>query len=172
MRAGDPLDRQELTSIISRKMRLIRNEFNLTQDKMADLIGLSKKTLVQIEKDRMPASWTVVLAVCALFRESDVLKMTIGDDPVETVEAISFENMLVPKEVTGGGLVFWKAVRKEGKFTLQKHVLTGYYRIIDGHHKRWVSSFDKTLVNQVFETLLKEGTDDEEDIDKSAVPIL
>lgn len=150
-------------------MRLIRNEYNLNQDKMADLIGLSKKTLVQIEKARVVASWTVVLAVCTLFHESDVLRMTVGDDPVDTVLAIAFEHVPTPKEVTGGGLVFWKTVRKEGKFIMQRHVFTGYYRIIDGHHKRWASAFDKQMMMHMFDTLIKEGSDIEEDIDEDTV---
>jgi DNA-binding XRE family transcriptional regulator len=163
------LDRKTFVSMVSGKMRLIRNEYNLNQANMAELIGLSKKTLVQIEKERGLASWTVVLAICALFRESDVLKMIIGDDPLDAALAIAFKDVPTPKEVTGGGLVFWKTVRKEGKFIMQRHVFTGYYRIIDGHFKRWASAFDKTMITHVFENLIKEGYDIEEDIDEVAL---
>ncbi len=49
------MNREEIIMLVSDKLRLIRTEAGYTQDKMAEIIGVSKKTLVQIEKGRVLA---------------------------------------------------------------------------------------------------------------------
>ena len=155
--------KEQLIEIVSSKMRLLRSEYNFSQEKMAEILGLSKKTLVQIEKERTMASWTVVMAVCGLFRESEIIKMTIGEDALEIIEAITFENLNVPKNTTGGGRMFWKTLEGKRQFRIQKHLLTGHYRVIDGNDKRWISSFDKEYIYKEFEQLIIRGEDNEEE---------
>jgi DNA-binding XRE family transcriptional regulator len=48
---------------------------------MAEIQGISKKTLVQIEKGRQEAGWSQVVAVWALFQESQILQHVLGGDP-------------------------------------------------------------------------------------------
>ena len=57
------MDKQEVIDLLSSKMKLIRVEKGYTQDKMAEVLGISKKTLVQIEKERTQANWTQVVAL-------------------------------------------------------------------------------------------------------------
>ena len=45
------MDRQSFTDLIQTKFKMVRIEAGYTQDTMAQTIGLSKKTLVQIEKN-------------------------------------------------------------------------------------------------------------------------
>ena len=92
------MEKQTLIRVVSEKMRLLRNEYHFSQEKMAETIGVSKKTLIQIEKERTLASWSTIISVCALFRKSEILQMTLGDDPLPIIEAISFEKMLLPKK--------------------------------------------------------------------------
>jgi len=40
---GVRMNREQLITLISEKLKLIRTEKNLTQDQMSDLLGLSKK---------------------------------------------------------------------------------------------------------------------------------
>ncbi|WP_242846784.1 helix-turn-helix transcriptional regulator [Clostridium homopropionicum] len=159
------LTQEELNSIVSKKLRLIRSEYNFSQDKMAEILGISKKTLIQIEKDRTEASWTLVVAVCGLFRESEVLKMVLGEEPIEMVEAMIFDNIDSPKNLTGGGKVLWKDILSEGKFKIQKNIISSHYRIIDGHNRRWYSSFDKEYIFEKFNNLLERGRDNEEEVE-------
>lgn len=44
------MDRQNFTELIQSKFKMVRIEAGYTQDTMAQTVGLSKKTLVQIEK--------------------------------------------------------------------------------------------------------------------------
>ncbi|EYQ12166.1 hypothetical protein W248_01309 [Staphylococcus aureus DAR1883] len=67
------MDRQSFTDLIQTKFKMVRIEAGYTQDTMAQTIGLSKKTLVQIEKERVLPNWTTCISICALFRDSEVL---------------------------------------------------------------------------------------------------
>ncbi len=156
------MDKHKLVALVSDKLRLLRNEYHLSQDKMSEAIGISKKTLVQIEKERMQASWATAVCVCALFRKSEVLQMTLGDDPVHVVDAVAFQDMMLPQKMTGGGKMFWKTVEQHGKFKIQKNILSHHYRLIDGNGFRWLSSFDKHQVDEHLEVLRRRDDDEEE----------
>lgn len=137
------MDQSEVISLISTKLKLIRTEYDYTQDRMAEILGISKKTLVQIEKGRTNAAWTVCAATCALFRESDVLSSILGADPLEVLETIAHERIDSPKDKTLGGKVWWKELKNEGSFRLQQNVISQHYRILDELDFRWYSSFEK-----------------------------
>ena len=47
------MDKQTFTTIIKTKFKMVRIEAGYTQDTMANTVGLSKKTLVKIEKERV-----------------------------------------------------------------------------------------------------------------------
>ncbi|WP_453994150.1 helix-turn-helix transcriptional regulator [Bacillus nitroreducens] len=137
------MDKEQIIRMISEKMKLIRNEKGYTQDKMAEILGISKKTLVQIEKGRIQASWTTVVAVCALFRDSQIIQTALGGDPLDIIEIIGRNGIDRAKERTMGGKVWWKDLQRKGKFRLQQNVISQHYRILDEANFRWYSSFDK-----------------------------
>ncbi|WP_214878329.1 helix-turn-helix domain-containing protein [Exiguobacterium sp. ERU653] len=143
------MQKSEFIEQVSRKMKLIRIESQNSQEEMANLLGISKKTLIQIEKERNEASWSTVVTLCALFNESEVLIHLIGDDPVEFVKLIATANTYEPKEKTLGGRVFWHEIEEGPHFTLQQNIISGHYRIIDLNHVRWYSTFDAEDAEQV-----------------------
>lgn len=143
------MQKSEFIKQVSRKMKLIRIEFQHSQDEMASLLGISKKTLIQIEKERNEASWSTVVTLCALFNESEILIHLIGDEPVEFVKLIATANTYEPKEKTLGGRVFWHAIEEGPYFTLQQNIVSGHYRIIDLDYVRWYSTFDAEDAEQV-----------------------
>ena len=140
---------------VSDKIRLIRLERNYSQDRMAEVIGISKKTLVQIEKGRTEAGWTTTVAVCGLFGDSEILQSVLGDVPLEVVEIIAHNGVSSPKDTTLGGRVWWKEIQKEGSFRLQQNMISQHYRILDDQDYRWFSSFDKSEAVKRFEKLTK-----------------
>jgi DNA-binding XRE family transcriptional regulator len=142
-REVDCMDKDQLIYLLSNKMKLIRIEKGYTQDKMAEVLGISKKTLVQIEKGRTYASWTQIVALCALFRDSEIIESVLGDRPLEILETIAHEEIDVPKSKTLGGRVWWTEIKKMGAFRLQQNVISKHYRILDEQNYRWYSSFDK-----------------------------
>ncbi|RFU62058.1 helix-turn-helix transcriptional regulator [Peribacillus glennii] len=149
--------KEEVIEIISEKIKLIRVEMGYTQDKLAEAIGVSKKTLVQIEKGRVAAGWTVTIAVCALFRESSVIQSAFGGDPLDVVETIARERMDYRKEKTLGGKVWWKELSRRSGYILQQNIVSQHYRILDDENFRIYSSLAKEEAEARFAELVKDS---------------
>ncbi|MFT8320726.1 MAG: helix-turn-helix domain-containing protein [Bacillus sp. (in: firmicutes)] len=149
------MTREEIIFNVSEKMRLIRTEAGYTQDKMAEVIGLSKKTLVQIEKGRLNAGWSTVVAVCALFRETETVRFLFGNEPLEVLETVARDGMDYRKEKTLGGKVWWREIERGSGFIFQQNIISQHYRIIDEDHFRIFSSFDEQESTERFHELTK-----------------
>lgn len=145
------MNREQLITLVSEKLKLIRTEKAFTQDQMSDLLGLSKKTLVQIEKGRILAGWTTTVTVCTLCRDSTILQHELGGDPLEVVDLIANNGTLRPKEKTMGGYIWWKNIQEYGGFRLQQNVISQHYRILDSNNFRLISTFDEQIAKQAWE---------------------
>ncbi len=137
------MTKDDIIQILSKKIKLVRTESNYSQDLMSEVLGISKKTLVQIEKGRILAGWTVIVALCALFRESEIVQSTLGGDPLDILQVLAHQSYDTPKEQTLGGKIWWTEEERLGSFILQNNVVSGHYRIIDNEKRRWFSSFEK-----------------------------
>ncbi|WP_223700401.1 helix-turn-helix transcriptional regulator [Sutcliffiella deserti] len=140
----------EIIEVISSKLKLIRIEEGYTQDKMAEILGVSKKTLVQIEKGRTNGSWTLIVAACALFRENSTMISILGKDPLEVIETVAHERIDKSKEKTLGGKIWWKEISETSGYRLQQNVISQHYRILDKKDYRWFSTFSKEEAEQRF----------------------
>lgn len=80
-KGGSFTDREKLISACDGSLRLLRAEAGLTQDGMAQELGISKKTLVGIEKGRSSLGWTGSAALCLLFGDSPTLRRRLAGDP-------------------------------------------------------------------------------------------
>ncbi|CAM3646689.1 helix-turn-helix transcriptional regulator [Mesobacillus zeae] len=147
------MTRDEVVALVSEKVRMVRAEMGYTQDKMADMIGISKKTLVQIEKGRNFASWPAVVTICALFRETETIQHIFGDEPLEVLETIAHDGTDYRKEKTLGGKVWWREIKRRDGFFLQQNMLSQHYRILDQEGYRIFSSFDLKESKDRFEEL-------------------
>lgn len=156
MPVDQAMTKDDLVQLVSSKLKVIRAENDLSQEKMADLLGLSKKTLVQIEKGRVPASWSVSIAVCSLFRESEVLQSACGGNPFEVIEALMDIGSVCRNEKTLGGKIWWKIEKQMGKFRLQRNVISGHYRILDDEDYRWCSSFDREHIMMILKEVYQQ----------------
>lgn len=154
LKGGESVNKQDIIEIVSDKIKLVRVEMGYTQDKMAEIIGLSKKTLVQIEKGRTQAGWTAVIAICALFRESDVIQSSFGGDPLEAVETVARAGAVFKNEKTMGGKVWWKEVSAKYGFVLQQNIISQHYRILDEDNYRLYSTADKLDAVQRYQELV------------------
>ncbi|MEO4052356.1 helix-turn-helix domain-containing protein [Solibacillus sp. CAU 1738] len=147
------MNREDVILIISEKLKLVRTENDFTQDKMAEILGISKKTLVQIEKGRISAGWTTSVAVCALFRESTILQHTFGGDPMDVIELTAHNVIIRPKEKTMGGYIWWRNVEERDGYKLQQNVLSHHFRILDEEKFRLFSSFDEKAIREKWNSL-------------------
>lgn len=137
------VNRNEIIRKVSDKMLLIRTEAGYTQDKMAEVIGVSKKTLVQIEKGRIQASWSTVVTVCALFRGTETIQFLFGSEPLEVLETIAHHGVDFRKEKTLGGKVWWREIMSKNGYILQQNMISQHYRILDQEHFRLFSTFNE-----------------------------
>lgn len=124
------MDRQSFTDLIQTKFKMVRIEAGYTQDTMAQTIGLSKKTLVQIEKERVLPNWTTCISICALFRNSDVLNNTFGCDPMEIVQIISRNHSAYPNHETTSD-IYWNTIDTRHGYILQSNKVSDIYRVLN-----------------------------------------
>ena len=82
------MNKEHAIELISTKIKLIRTEKDIHKIKWLKFSAY-QKTLVQIEKGRTNAGWTNTVAICALFRDSEVLQNTLGDDPLVVIETMA-----------------------------------------------------------------------------------
>ncbi|MFD2443037.1 helix-turn-helix transcriptional regulator [Bacillus sp. CGMCC 1.16607] len=149
------MNKDEIIEMVSENLRMIRMEAEYTQDKMAEIIGLSKKTLVQIEKGRVRAGWSTVVTVCALFRETEIVRLFLGNDPIEVLETIARDDIDFRKERTLGGKVWWRELDKKNGLILQQNIISKHFRILDDENYRIYSSFDEATSKLRFQELIK-----------------
>ncbi|MBV7508158.1 helix-turn-helix domain-containing protein [Bacillus sp. sid0103] len=149
------MTRDEIIMQVSEKLRLIRTEVGYTQDKMADIIGVSKKTLVQIEKGRVLANWSTVVSICALFRETETVQFLFGNEPLEVLETVAREGIDIRKSKTLGGRIWWRVVSKKNRYILQQNILSKHFRILDEENYRIFSSIDEKVSKHRFKELTK-----------------
>ena len=147
------MDREMIIQIASESLKLIRTENDYTQDKMAEILGISKKTLVQIEKGRILANWTMTIAICALFHNSKTLQNQIGGDPMEVIELTAHDVIISPKEKTMGGYIWWKNIEEYKKHRLQQNHLSKHYRILDDENYRLISTFDEKVAMEKWQAI-------------------
>lgn len=146
------MTRGEFVNKIDEKLKLIRTESGLSQHKMADIIGISKKTLVEIEKGRSSLGWTCSVALCTIFHDSELLDMIFGGSTNEIILSLAFDGYEC-KEKTLGGKVWWKDINKKRNFKVQQNIISKHYRILDNENRRIYSSFDVEHINDRLDEL-------------------
>lgn len=136
------MTRKDFAEQVDKKIKLIRTEKNYSQDKMSEILGISKKTLIQVEKGRSSLGWTTAVAVCTIFNDSELLESTFGGDLTYLIQSLAFENYNKEYKKTLGGKVWWREVRSGEVYRIQQNIVSGHYRILDGEERRICSSYD------------------------------
>lgn len=62
------MDKEMVIDLVTEQMARIRKEKDYTQDRMAEVLGLSKRHLQQVEKNRLRLNWTQSAAVCGIIQ--------------------------------------------------------------------------------------------------------
>ena len=146
------MNRVDFLKIASEKLKLIRIESDYTQDKMAEILGISKKTLVQIEKGRSKLGWSGAVTLCTIFKDSEVLEMTFGGNPQDIILSLAFP-AYESRENTMGGKVWWTNIDCTDEFRIQRNIISEHYRILDRQDKRICSSFDYDYIKKRLQEL-------------------
>ena len=136
------MTREEFVAEMSGLVKLVRTEYGFTQEGMARVLGISKKTLVEIEKGRVSLGWTASVALCTIFSASQVLSGRLGGEAGDMIRALAFQDTRPVYPKTMGGKVWWRMVERKGEYTVQQNILSQHYRILDKEDGRICSSFD------------------------------
>ena len=136
------MTKEHFTAELDRQVKLVRTEYGFTQDVMAKVLGISKKTLVEIEKGRSSLGWTGAVALCAIFSGSQVLSGLLGGEAGDMIQALAFQDLRPAYPKTLGGKVWWRTVERRGGYTIQQNILSQHYRALDSQDSRVCSSFD------------------------------
>ena len=137
------MNKQTVIDLVSPRLKLIRTEMDYTQDQMSEIIGISKKTLVQLEKGRQEIGWATAVVVCALFRESALLRSVMGEDPIELAEMAVHTEIHSRETAASASINWWTEIGQWQQYKLQQHTAGGHYRIIGAENKRLFSTGDR-----------------------------
>lgn len=147
------MTKEHFTAALDRQVKLVRTEYGFTQDVMAKVLGISKKTLVEIEKGRSSLGWTGAVALCAIFSGSQVLSGLLGGEAGDMIQALAFQDLRPAYPKTLGGKVWWRTVERRGGYTIQQNILSQHYRALDSQDGRVCSSFDLEEIRRRLEEL-------------------
>lgn len=142
------MTREEFVAELDRQVKLVRTEYGFNQEIMARVLGISKKTLVEIEKGRTSLNWTGAVALCTIFSGSQVLSGVLGGEAGELIRALAFQDLRPTYPRTLGGKVWWRFVETLGPYTIQQNLISQHYRALDREDGRVFSSFDLDEVRQ------------------------
>ena len=134
-------------------LKSVRKEYGFTQEKMAAVLGISKKTLVEIEKGRSSLGWTGAAAFAAIFSESIILQEAFGGELTDLVEALAFVEAEPQYPKTMGGKVWWREIMKKKGFRIQQNLISGHFRLLDKEDHRLMASFE---LERVLERMKRE----------------
>ncbi|MEX1378379.1 MAG: transcriptional regulator [Eubacteriales bacterium] len=151
------MTKEQLIKLVSENIKVLRAEYDYSQQAMANAIGLSKKTLIQVEKERLLLSWTATCAACAVFKSSKFLNMTLGGDPTALVEAMAHKYCYTDSTTVERGNLFWDILQNNGEYVLEKNIISEHYRIIDDKGRRLFSTFDLQKANAVYVKYIEKG---------------
>ena len=136
------MTREEFVLELDRQVKLVRTEYGFTQDVMAKILGLSKKTLVEIEKGRSSLGWMGAVAFSTLFAPSRVLSGLLGGEASDMVQALAFQDTKPVFPKTMGGKVWWRTVEEGEKWKIQQNIISNHFRALDRSDRRICFGFD------------------------------
>ena len=142
------MTRNEFISEMNHQLRLVRTEYGFTQDVMAKTLGISKKTLVEIEKGRASLGWTGAVALCTIFAASQVLAGALGGEATDMILALAFEDAEPDYPKTMGGKVWWRTVEEYRGYKIQQNIISSHYRALNQEDERVYSSFELEKVKE------------------------
>jgi len=139
---GDIMNRSEFIDLVDKKIKLVRTEMDFSQEKMAEILGISKKTLIQVEKGRSSLGWTTAVTVCTIFKENEILESTFGGDLTYLIQSLAFHGYNKEYSKTLGGKIWWRDIKASGNYKIQQNIISNHFRILNNDDRRICSSLD------------------------------
>jgi len=148
------MEKKQFVELMDEKLKLIRTEYGLTQDKMAIILGISKKTLIEVEKNRKSLGWIGSVALASIFSDSTILHDAIGGDMSGIIIALAFKDVDVNYPKTWGGKVWWKTISENKGYRIQQNLFSRHYRLLNHENHRIYASFNIEETEDVMNKIL------------------
>ena len=142
------MTREDFVEEMDRNLKLVRTEYGFTQEVMARVLGLSKKTLVEIEKGRSSLGWMGAVALGSIFSGSQVLAGCLGGETADMVQALAFADVKPVYPQTMGGKIWWRTVETGEGYRIQQNIISQHFRALDGEDGRIVSALEIGAVHE------------------------
>ena len=121
------MTRESFIAQCDRKEKLVRNELGYSQEKMSALLGISKKTLVEIEKWRASLGWQGAVTLCTLFQNTRAVTLTFGSDVPALLRAMTDDAAYLPPVESPYSK--WVQVLVLGEKTIEQNTTSQLYRL-------------------------------------------
>ena len=121
------MTREEFIRSCDRKEKLVRNELGYSQEKMSVLLGVSKKTLVEIEKWRSSLGWQGAVTLCTLFQNTREITLNFGTDIPALLRALSEDAAYLPPVESPHAN--WITILELGGNLIQQNTASQLYRL-------------------------------------------
>lgn len=82
--------RQSYMEIMADNLSVLRAKLNLTQSELADIVGISRYTLIAIEKKQRMMTWNTFLSLLFIFEKNDDSKKLLHVLEIYTSELEDF----------------------------------------------------------------------------------
>ena len=136
------MKRDEFIKACDSNLKAVRTEFSFNQEKMAYVLGLSKKTLVEIEKGRSSLGWSGSVTLCSLFDKSSVLAEVFKGSAISLIHEIAFEDSEPDYRRANTTRVWWHTVTEKNGFIIEQNIFSQHYRLVAPDNSILASSFD------------------------------
>ena len=147
------MTKDQFIAEMNQQVKLVRTEYGFTQETMAKALGLSKKTLVEIEKGRSSLGWMGAVAFVSIFSCSQVLSHLLGGEAEDMVLALPFDDLKPTYPKTMGGKVWWRYVEMCGPYKIQQNLISQHYRALDREDARVCSAVDLNTIRDYLANL-------------------
>lgn len=113
------MGREELIQRVNDLAKLVHMEYGITREKMATILGIAKKTLVEWEKGPIKLGWAETVALATIFSQSRVLQNTFGGAMDPMIAAIALDGVEAKYPDSMSGKVWWSVVFEKSKYKIQ-----------------------------------------------------
>lgn len=125
------MTREQFIALCDRKEKLVRTELGLSQEKMSVLLGLSKKTLVEIEKWRSSLGWQGAVTLCTLFQNTREITLAFGTDVPALLRALSDDAAYL--QPVDSPYSRWVHILELGGMIIEQNSASQLYRLRQGN---------------------------------------
>lgn len=124
------MTREAFIALCDRKEKLVRNELGYSQEKMSSLLGVSKKTLVEIEKWRSSLGWQGAVTLCTLFANTREITLAFGTDIPAFLQAMTEDAAYLQPIISPYAV--WNTILQLGDKTIEQNTASQLYRLRAG----------------------------------------